>query len=53
MIPGAVFTSVKEKRLDGPTRLEDGDVFALGELALLFRSSALAGETATAGRVRD
>lgn len=46
-------TYVKEKRLDGPVPLEDGDVFALGELALLFRSSALAGETATAGKAQD
>ena len=46
-------TYVKEKRLDDPARLEDGDIFALGELALLFRSSALPGPTATAREARD
>jgi pSer/pThr/pTyr-binding forkhead associated (FHA) protein len=35
-------------RLEGPVALQDGDVFVLGEVALVFRSGPLAGPTATA-----
>ena len=45
-------TFLKDARLEGVTRLEDGDVFAVGELALLLRTGPLPGPTATAARGR-
>ena len=46
-------TFLKDTRVEASVALEDGDVFALGEVALLFRSSPLAGATATARNVAD
>lgn len=46
-------TYVAEERVQSPVPLQDGDVFALGEVALLFRNSAQAGQAATARRARD
>jgi DNA-binding winged helix-turn-helix (wHTH) protein len=41
-------TYLRGQRLVSPVALEDGDVFVLGEVALVFRSGHLAGPTATA-----
>jgi DNA-binding winged helix-turn-helix (wHTH) protein len=41
-------TYLRGGRLDGRVGLQDGDVFVLGEVALVFRSAALGGSTATA-----
>jgi DNA-binding winged helix-turn-helix (wHTH) protein len=41
-------TYLRGSRLDVPVALQDGDVFVLGEVALVFRSGVLAGPTATA-----
>ena len=41
-------TYLRGRRLDGPVALQDGDVFVLGEVALVFRSGPLGGPTATA-----
>jgi DNA-binding winged helix-turn-helix (wHTH) protein len=41
-------TYLRSRRLDGPVPLQDGDVFVLGEVTLVFRSGPLAGPTATA-----
>lgn len=41
-------TYLRGGRLDGPVTLQDGDVFVLGEVALVFRTGPLAGTTATA-----
>jgi len=41
-------TWVADEKVDGAVSLRDGDAFALGEVALLFRSSSQAGPTATA-----
>ena len=43
-------TYLRGSRLDGPAVLRDGEVFVLGELALVFRSGPLAGPTSTAPR---
>ena len=40
-------THVRGGRLVGPVALLDGDVLVLGEVALVFRSSPLAGATVT------
>jgi pSer/pThr/pTyr-binding forkhead associated (FHA) protein len=36
------------RRLEEPITLQDGDVFVLGDVALVFRSGPLASPTATA-----
>jgi pSer/pThr/pTyr-binding forkhead associated (FHA) protein len=41
-------TYLRGGRIVGPVMLEDGDVFVLGDVALVFRSSPLVGATATA-----
>jgi len=41
-------TYLRGSRLEGPVSLRDGDVFVLGDVALIFRSGPLAGPTATA-----
>jgi len=41
-------TYLRGRRLDGRVALRDGDVFVLGEVALVFRSGPLGGSTATA-----
>jgi DNA-binding winged helix-turn-helix (wHTH) protein len=41
-------TYLRGNRLDGPVALQDGDVFVLGEVTLVFRSGPLGGPTATA-----
>ena len=41
-------TWVADMKVEAPVTLEDGDVIALGEVALLFRRSAQVGPTATA-----
>ncbi len=41
-------THLRDGRITGPVALADGDVVVLGDVALLFRSSPLAGPTATA-----
>ena len=46
-------TFVGEDRVRSPLPLQDGDVFTLGEVTLLFRDSAQAGSTATARRPVD
>jgi DNA-binding winged helix-turn-helix (wHTH) protein len=40
-------THLRGSRLESPVPLHDGEVFVLGEVALLFRSGSLAGTTAT------
>jgi len=40
-------THLRGSRLESPVSLRDGEVFVLGEVALLFRSGSLAGTTAT------
>lgn len=40
-------THVRERRLDGPAALEDGDVFRLGNEVLVFRRAPAQGTTAT------
>jgi DNA-binding winged helix-turn-helix (wHTH) protein len=45
-------TWVANERVDGAVSLRDGDVVALGEVALLFRSSPREGPTATARHPR-
>lgn len=40
-------TYLRGSRLGSPVSLRDGEVFVLGEVALLFRSGSLAGTTAT------
>ena len=40
-------THLRGGRLESPVSLRDGEVFVLGEVALLFRSGSLAGTTAT------
>jgi DNA-binding winged helix-turn-helix (wHTH) protein len=40
-------THLRGSQLEGPVSLRDGEVFVLGEVALLFRSGSLAGTTAT------
>jgi DNA-binding winged helix-turn-helix (wHTH) protein len=40
-------TYVGGKRINGPVPLRDGDVFVLGEVALVFRTSPFVGSTAT------
>ena len=46
-------TWVAERKVEAPVTLEDGDVFALGEVALLFRRSPQVGPTATAQQAGD
>ena len=46
-------TWVADKRVETPLTLEDGDVFALGEVALVFRRSPQVGPTATAQQTGD
>jgi DNA-binding winged helix-turn-helix (wHTH) protein len=41
-------TYLRGGRIVGPVMLEDGDVFVLGDVALVFRASPLLGATATA-----
>ena len=41
-------TYLQGSRLAGPATLRDGDLFVLGDVALVFRSSPLAGTTVTA-----
>jgi DNA-binding winged helix-turn-helix (wHTH) protein len=41
-------TYLRGSRLEDPVSLRDGEVFVLGEVALIFRSGPLAGPTATA-----
>ncbi len=40
-------THLRGGRIAGPIALQDGEVFVLGEVALVFRSSTLSGTTAT------
>ena len=41
-------TFLRGSRLEGPVALRDGEVFVLGEVALVFRTGPLGGTTATA-----
>lgn len=43
-------TYLRGSRLHGPVALRDGDMFVLGEVALVFRSGPLGGATATASK---
>jgi DNA-binding winged helix-turn-helix (wHTH) protein len=44
-------TFVGGRRLEGPVTLQDGDVFVLGDVGLVFRTGPLVGPTATAPKV--